>query len=622
MRGIPAYLRLRVIDRIAGTEVTNDLPHLHRSSWHIVAMQPGNPSSSAVGTFNIPLFPPGSSNYKLAKPTYDKLKKYQRVEAYISHNGASLGKLYAAGVITGRKSSWSGGLQLDGMTDLALANYSRPFPGELLPNDLTSKVIQSYMGTNELGWSDAFAPFVTGNYVSTNLPGGTAGTWTSTTDDGFPVVSCTTGTNAVLISQAGAIANDRWHSQFVEVSGRLTPSTSTTDAGVIGVGISSSPANANTCVVGYVEAIAVGSRYNLTIGIASYSAGVMTHNNKVLNALTNVDDPQGQIPFTVGLYLETSGTSTGEAILTVNGNPIIRLATGYSPGVATNYPFLHFETPTSGTAVSYFTNFNQQTRFTPDGASTASVFAPGSITTATNSLGPGTNPGGSFLDVWSACATREGWYWRYTPQPYVIGTRTFGKVDFGPDPGTDYGTSKKIVFSKLDGSLVDLELDENADPFMTGTAAISTSTPDGGGVGYFRDIASMAAYGIVEDVSIVAANDFNNLRRGAFQVVANKIATDSNAGAKVATILRTPETSDVARELDKIMVHDPEQNVNYQVSRILAYTFDEGVTIQQLALDQFSRGFTGQPNKASLKGRNRSRTTGGSAARARVKRKR
>jgi len=60
--------------------------------------------------------------------------------------------------------------------------------------------------------------------------------------------------------------------------------------------------------------------------------------------------------------------------------------------------------------------------------------------------------------------------------------------------------------------------------------------------------------------------------------------------------MRTPDTADKWRELDKIMIHDPEMNVNYQVARVLAYTFDEGLPTQSIVLDQFSEDFTGLPH--------------------------
>ena len=198
------------------------------------AFQPGNPGSSALGAFTVKLFPPGSEQYAAAKATYDQLDYFQRIECYVG------GKLYYAGIVTGIRKTYgaSSSFELTGHSDIVLANLSAPFPGELLSNDVTSAILKSYMGTNELGWSDTFNPFTAGNYNSSNLPGLTAGTWTGTTDDGFNVASCSTGTGAALISKTGAVQNDRWHQQFVEVTGRLSPSADASNAGKFGVGLS------------------------------------------------------------------------------------------------------------------------------------------------------------------------------------------------------------------------------------------------------------------------------------------------------------------------------------------------------------------------------------------------
>src|SRR5206468_1912721 len=99
----------------------------------------------------------------------------------------------------------------------ALANLTQPFPGEVTnPGFLGVGVaspgnvalLKRWLGTNEPGWTDTFNPFTSANYVSSNLPALTAGTWTGTTDDGLSVASCTTGTGAAFLSKSGARAND------------------------------------------------------------------------------------------------------------------------------------------------------------------------------------------------------------------------------------------------------------------------------------------------------------------------------------------------------------------------------------------------------------------------------
>lgn len=594
--GIPGYLRIRVIKRFdaGNAEVTNDLPHLHQSKWTVAAMQPGNPGSTALGSFTIPLHPPGSEGYAAAKATYDSLARYQRVEAYISPDGASLGKLAFAGVITGIRKTYgtNSAYELTGVSDLGLANMSRPFPGELLSNDVTSAIVKSYFGTNELGWSDTFSPFTAANYTSTNLPGNTAGTWSSGTDDGFNVVTISTGTGAAFLSKTGAAANDRWHCQYVEVTGRLKPSTDATNAGAVGVGINTTGTTLNDGVMGYFTAQATSAgRWNLAATLARIT-GSLAFSPTIANLLLNSDDPQGFIPFTVGLLVSIGGNSGASAnmSLMINGRVVIgQYPIAYDPGTVTRYPFLFFGAAATGTATAYMTNFVQMTRFTTDGPATTAAFGNGTLSTSTRSLGYGVDPGPTFLEAWSRLATREGWYWRYTPQAYVVGTRTLGTVDYAADPGTDLTNS--VIFRRDQGNLVDLQFNNNGDPLAADTALSGQSTLDGGGIGYWRDVGTLGKYGVIQDEALsFTHSDFNSLRRAAYQVNANKIALDT-LGAKTAVVLRDPQVADTYRELDKITIHDPEMGLNYQSVRIMARTFTEGQATETLLLDQFSENF-------------------------------
>src|SRR5258708_31314052 len=124
---------------------------------------------------------------------------------------------------------------------------------------------------------------------------------------------------------------------------------------------------------------------------------------------------------------------------------------------------------------------------------------------------------------------------------------------------------------------------------MSRTAATSTSTFDGGGIGYWRDVGSMTKYGVIEDETLAfTAYDFNMLRRYAYQVTANKILIGT-AGAKIATVLRDPDTADKWRELDRILIDDPDLGINNLTARIIGYTFTEGSPNQTVYLDQFGQ---------------------------------
>jgi hypothetical protein len=305
--------------------------------------------------------------------------------------------------------------------------------------------------------------------------------------------------------------------------------------------------------------------------------------------LSNVDDPDGFIPITIGLLWSMGGNSgnTSQLTLFVNGKVLIgQYGANVDPGTGTQYPFVKFSVPSSGTANVYLMNLVQMTRFTTDGPSTAAVFGNGTITTSTRSMQFGVDPGPNFLDAWTKLATRTGWYWRYTPQAYVVGTRTLGTVDFAADPGTD--RSNSVIFRRRLGNLLSLRLTANADAFTSGTAAIGQATIDGGGIGFWRDIATMTKYGVLDDQSIAFSSaDFPSLRRHAYSITNNKILTGT-AAAKTAVVLRDAETVDQWRELDKVLIDDPDLGIYNLSARIIGYTFTEGDVKQTLYLDQFS----------------------------------
>jgi hypothetical protein len=226
------------------------------------------------------------------------------------------------------------------------------------------------------------------------------------------------------------------------------------------------------------------------------------------------------------------------------------------------------------------------TRFTTDGSSTAAQFGNGTISSSANSLAWGNDPGATFLDVWSRLATREGFMWRYTPQPYVVGTRTLGTVDYEADPGTD--RSNSIIFRQRDGNLLSLTLDDNADPYTASSEVAGLSTLDGGGIAYFTDIATLQSIGAYEDQLLAGTHsDFNSLSHAARNILSNKVKVGST-GNKTATVLRDALTADKFRELDKVTLDWPALGINNASARVLVRQVAEGITTETLTLDQFS----------------------------------
>src|SRR6185312_16730713 len=102
-----------------------------------------------------------------------------------------------------------------------------------------------------------------------------------------------------LISKTGAIGQDGYYRNFVEISGRLKPSADAANAGKIGVGLSNSNALVNGGYA-YIQAKANGSNYDLDVKFTNSSGATTTYSN----ALTSAGDAEGYVSFTLSLGLE------------------------------------------------------------------------------------------------------------------------------------------------------------------------------------------------------------------------------------------------------------------------------------------------------------------------------
>ena len=594
----------QILIRFPGAIITEELPHPHLIEFEKVAMQPHNPGSSTVGSFKIPLFPPGTKQFRDSKKIYDQLDRYLRVEFYLGYspNDIGQGKLVFAGFITeiAKKKTRSGAsYELKGCSDLVIANLSRPFPGDVLLSSyggvLTAlSLIQAntYLGNNEVGFSDDFNPYTSGNYVSGNVSGKTAGAWTSDSDDGLPVLKCSTGSGAALISKYGAGATDGEHNQYVEVSVRLkTTSTSTSNAGKFGIGLSTDSGAVSADAL-WITVVAKynGGQYDVDVSLSTTGSDPFF---TLSNFLTSVVDQDGYI--TVSIAFLTNDLITQ---VTLNGKTGT-LTGGTGPLNINCYPFLFFGTPATGTATGYFANLIQLVRYAADAHDDA-TFVAGDHDTAIHSLKGGTSPGPTFLEIWTRAAIREGWYWKYTEQAFVEGIRTLGSVSFLTEPGNDL--SNTCVFSFEKGNLSELSLVANDDTFATGSAISASSGTDGGGIAYWKDIVALRKYGVLDDQTLfLTSPNFAEQRKAANQVVSNKVRVGAE-GSKIARVLRDAETVDKWRELDIIQIDDDDMGMTQQNVRIIAFKFKEGEPDQEITLDQFPISNLTVPQKRAQQG--------------------
>lgn len=605
--------------------ITEDLPHPHQSNWKTVGMQPHNPSNASLGSFTIPLWPPRSSEFVAAKPIYDQLREYQRVEAYegLSPTGIGKGKFINAGFINGLpkgKTESGGNYAITGIPDIVIANLSRPFPGEQLGvsygtgliTAASLRQVRNYLGINEPGWCDDFSAYDSNNYNSVASPIGGVGTWTTDTDNGLPVIKCLVGTGAALLAKSGIRPGDGNSTGYVEIRGRFKPNTTdATNAGKFGLGLSFSGVDFLSeynqtgfyilafCTVKYN---ATSQRYDLNLNIQTGGPTTV-----FTNFLSSVDDTDGYIPFEMTLEvsnLDITYNSKGRIIVTVNGQTAVQSNTGGSVtgGQAILFPYLFYgNSATASQPTAYFNALYQFARYTDDGTD-VSTFKLGASTSPTHSLPVRSDAGQTFLDMWSRIAVLENWFWRYTPQPFnpSLNGRTLGVVDFLPDPGADL--SHSCIFSFDKGNVKDISLNANDDAVVSATSVTSLSGTDGGGVAGWRDIAATLTYGALADQTLfLASPTFAEQTLASRQIVQNKILVGTS-GAKTAILIRDADTFGKWRELDIITLDDKDLNLPFLATRILSYTYEEGSIEQTVELDQFSVRNTTVPQRRTQQG--------------------
>jgi len=581
-------MKYRVVNRVTRAEVIHDLFHLG-SSWRINAMQPGLSGASAIGDFTITLPPPFTEEYRAHFADYSLLDYFLRIEGYVE---AIAGQPKVAGFITGITED-SGQYVLTGATDPWLAQRQRAFPGENLV-EYTYGMWRYWLGGTEVGFSDDFSgasPLT--NYTSTHVPGLTSGTWTATTDDGLPSVTCSTGTGATLLSTTATnlSANDDRSASLLELTGRiLVNGTDATNNGEIGLVFG---ADANNCTLVKVRLRRNGTIPNnntADITCQRWAAGVSVAGpTTVTAALTTVGPTAIPGYADVQIQVNISTSTVGGGIwVTVNGQLIPGGSTtqyqafdNMQPADLTNVQIgPYFGVPATSTAQAYVASLYTMVRFTNGNSNRAALFT-GTFNDTLSNIGVVGTAGPAFLDQFQRATEMEGRYWRYTPQALVPGIRTIGSFAWGTSPGTD-----------VSGSVRFLGGDNLVDVLRTPPAAgVSTSVQlngpasDSGGQIIARNKSALATYGVIDDNQLnLTAQEYRSLRKNAQSLVGSQ---GSPASAVTLVVLRDPQTADRWRELDIIYAHWPERGISNQIYKVFSYTLEEGSPRQQIQVGQY-----------------------------------
>ncbi len=582
--GQPGYLKYRVLDPNSGAVVIDDLPHLHQSSWTVRALQKGFPAAAQIGDFNVPLPPPGSDLHRVNRGLYDKLAEGQKVEAFLGDVIAGTPRF--TGVITKLTKNVKDPWVIEGNDTLWWLQQSQTFPGEGVQQTKGSGIVGSFLGTEEIVWSDRFdsASAFTANYTN-------SGAFSQNGSDpyfGLPNVQVGgTGANLVSVTTWGQAA--QFLNAIVSLRGTVVCGTATTNAGNFGIWLAADSTAANGILVNVeIDSTAGVAPYSAHLRIWSVAASVFTLRAQQTNVLTGLNaafqfELQAVINNDVNLLQQNvrailNGKDPGcvfsTATLTTFGGVTpggigIRNgpAAGGSPTLYVNN--LQFEARTSAPASGggYSTSFG------------TNRFAAGTITTSslTNIIQNVSLAGQSYLDCMMLASMVDGFFLRKNPG---FGFKA-DSIDYGPSPGTD--RSDAVVFDP--SNIIDGFVGPVPDLYATNVKFNAVRGSDSGGTVTWPRIGSIGDLVLRDTTQDVGVPGFRWAMLYAQQVQARKV---SPSAATQLEVVRQPGIADRWRELDTVMVNDWRLGINQQKSLVMGYTFQEGSPTQTVYLSQFS----------------------------------
>jgi hypothetical protein len=584
-------LRFRVMNRVfesgqVGTEVIRDFPHAHRSKWTISSIPLGSPASVASGKFEIPMPAVQSDEYRGSVEVMNKLARGQRVEGYFGPVGA--GAPTVTGIIDRIGRKLTGEWLIEGKTDLWIAQMSRVFPGETgaafgTYGGQPAAILKEFMGANELQFGDIYtgSPFVAGNYISTNVPGGHTASWAAGTDPvlGLPTATASGGGAASALAlgptfSAPTLNGNSNRAALIRVAGTAIPTPSlTTDgqvAGTWGIAYGTDGNNVNVYYFTLKWRTATGT-YDIDVHADFWFGGSLLKSFTATTAMTGifVSTPPGYFSFEleVASFANPSG-SNPITVVTLNGMQVLTTTyvQDYSSGGKVG-PF--FSDGTSGGATIYATSLGFFTRYNAAHDSAGAPFiADATFAGPTLTGGPSAPSGPTFLDMWGRAQDLSGQQLHYTPQAMTAGSRVLGKVAFGATLGTDW--SKQFEFREGD-DLIDVEEDNAAEGYATELDLSDQATVGSGGAGRWSNLAAIKSLGVLSDqIPSVSGRDFASL------LAASQRAA-GNTSSVMARRIRVPLTvkTVLIRELDTVGVHCPSLGLYHQPYPVVSRTIAE-----------------------------------------------
>lgn len=646
-QGIITKIGYRICDWVGNT-IVEPLPHLHQSTWTITAMQMGQPGSISIGTFDIPLYPPRSTEFLQYKGIYSLINYGQRIEAYVIGESGE----YINGIPV-----WSGIIYkidkeldkytLSGFDSLWLANQQIFYPGQ---------VYSSTKFTGASGLLDLFNDIETlvfiDDFNTTRYPsyapawfGAIGPVWTSTADDFlFGLQSGNTGIEQVTLTTAaktgtgsgstifpGGVADSTVFTAWFHAFNISTVSNNAISCGVI-IGSDAASANHWLCECLF---LGNGTTFDVLARIWVKAAGVYTNlvSTSAFTAQTNTS-MRVQLIVIVGqnntsdtITLVVNGKDSGCTVATtghtVEPGPCfgVRMATSGSPTNPRLFMTKYYVKKRAQTWLGVPSDYPQPILPFTDAGGPPAV--------ANDAFVNNLNLNGmNLLDLWSIGSSANGWVWRKDVRRMLV-NNTGGFLDSG-DPiswgsqGSDIGIDLTSTVTLDEGiNIISGGAVANADHIATEIAFGFSPSADGDGRINWPDTPGIINLGqgpnklappivITDILNITGMSDMLLARRMVEQVGAQKALTVGQA--KTFTILRTPELSvprldilttqadtdavtglpfqgycpQAFRELDFVTLNCPSLDIfNAKVS-VVGYTFRESDPTFDVVLDQLS----------------------------------
>jgi hypothetical protein len=583
MSGEPVlgYLKLRILDPNTNAVVVQDLPHPHRSSWTVYALQQGFPGATAIGGGTVPLFSSGDGEFEKARQWYLQLAIGQKIEAYLGDVIAGSPKF--TGVITNIAKSLKAPWSLTVSDTLYWLQKSKTLYREELSGATTGlAIVQQFLGTREALWDDDFA-----NWSGTSRPGAPASTdygvsgWSFTSSDPYFHLPALSSTNTASVAYAiptttFTLAQMTWAQ--LTMRGTMVSGTSAgNDDGEAALFIDVDATGQNGYMVrAFISPDSViASQWNIITEIWSITGGVYT---RILNGgFFYQGFSANTFPFEFSVVFWQRPGPVQYIMPVVNGKYLGGVNAAITGVNSPGRIGLRFQAAAGGAPAVYVN------RLTFQGRPQSGTWGIPRFQQGTMSAGPGSlnqrlvANNQSHLDMMLAASSMDGYWLRKNPK---AGYKS-DSIDYAAQPGQDLSAS--VVFEE-GINVEDAVVTNVADAYSTDLKLnfVATESADSGTITWGR-VGTSGDMVLTDTVSDAGMPSYS------MNVAYSEMLSARKANplqAQQLEVKRDADTADKWRELDFVTVQLPTVGVNRQKAQVVGYTFTEGSEKQTVYLNQ------------------------------------